>query len=68
MIITGVAICFICWAIGVVFGSDMTDPHIPAVLHVGYVAGILLIVIGAILLLWGLIRPGSPIGGRRFWY
>jgi Family of unknown function (DUF6131) len=60
MIVLGVVLLFLCWALPQVL------PGIePALLHIGHVLGLILVVVGLILLVVGHFHP---IGGRRYWY
>jgi hypothetical protein len=68
MITAGAIIMFICWAVGEVFGADMPDSHLPALLHVGYIAGLILVVVGVIVLLLGLITKRPILTRRSYWY
>jgi hypothetical protein len=64
VIVTGIILLIVVWALPQIFPN--AAPPVPALEHIGWVIGIILIVVGIILLLLG--RFGHPIGGRRYWY
>jgi MFS family permease len=65
MIITGIILLIVVWALPQIFPN--AAPPVPALEHIGWVIGILLIVLGVVLLLFGRFS-GHTIGGRRYWY
>jgi hypothetical protein len=64
MIVTGIILLILVWALPQVFPN--AAPPVPALEHIGWVIGIILIVVGIVFFLLG--RFGHPIGGRRYWY
>ena len=65
MIVLGLLIMFIAWALPQVF-PDMAPP-LPALDHIAWVLGVILLVVGLILLLLQVVGHRT-VGNRRFWY
>jgi hypothetical protein len=64
MIVFGIILLLIAYLL-----PDVLPDVPPGILHVCNVLGTLAVVIGIILLLWGLLGGGRHhVGGRRFWY
>jgi hypothetical protein len=62
MIVLGCVLLFLCWALPQVL------PDIePGLLHIGHVLGLILVVVGLVLLVFGHFS-GRSLGGRRYWY
>ena len=65
MIVTGVILLILAWALPQVFPD--APPPVPALEHIGWVIGVILVVVG--ILLWAFGRfSGRTVGGRRYWY
>lgn len=65
MIVLGVILMLLAWALPQIFPD--APPPVPALEHIGWVVGAILLVVGLILLLFGHLS-GQPIGGRRYWW
>ena len=65
MIVAGIVLLIVVWALPQVFPG--AAPPVPALEHIGWVLGIILIVVGVVLLLFGRFS-GRTVGGRRYWW
>ncbi|MDT5139339.1 MAG: hypothetical protein QOD58_3601, partial [Mycobacterium sp.] len=64
MIVVGIALLIIAWAV-----PQVVPDVPPGVINICHVLGVIAVVVGLILLLWGSMRDGThPIGGRRRYY
>jgi hypothetical protein len=67
MIVAGIVLLIIVWAAPQIFPG--AAPPVPALEHIGWVIGWILVCVGLVLLLWGIFRGGThPIGRRRYYY
>lgn len=61
MIALGIVLLLVYWLL-----PDVLPDVPPGLLHICYVIGIIALLVGLILLVWGHFR--GPVGGRRYWY